>query len=579
MNYIISLLWIVIFSAIFIYGKISFALFTLIILAICFSLLAIKIARLKSTKNVNQLKQQLSEINENNIITKKIDIRTGNGNNQFAEITTLINKLIACFQTAYHKLEQEDKQLIQRLEKQNSDLERKAFETKSSKQNINTMNQPDVINHLAHYDPLTSLPNQIFFNEILNKTINRSKRHNKLFAILILSIKENSSNDSFEHPLSDNIIKIISAEIQHTLRSEDIIAQLGGGEFIILLNDIGKSKFASTVAEKLLHIFLKPAEANDTELNLICNIGICIYPNDGQSLETLLNHVNEALYKATQLGRNTYQFYAQDMDLEAREYINIGTALREAIKNNELSLYYQPKLHIKRGHIIGVESLIRWSHPKYGLVSPSKIISLAEESNLIMQIGEWTLLEACKTNKYWQKEGYEHITIGVNLSPKQFYHPELIKILTKVLEDTQLNPRYLELEINEITVMSDMEKAESILDQIRSTGAQLSLDHFGTGYTSISHLKKFPIGSIKIDPNFIKGLPNNPNDLAITHAIILLAHDLGLEVVAEGVETAEQVETLTSQNCDVIQGYFLSHPLPAQQIILQFKKLMDKVMI
>jgi EAL domain-containing protein (putative c-di-GMP-specific phosphodiesterase class I) len=292
----------------------------------------------------------------------------------------------------------------------------------------------------------------------------------------------------------------------------------------------------------------------------------------------LLKNAHAAFESSKYTGKFIYKFYSDDVDTEAREYIKLKQSLSNAIKNNELVILYQPKFHIKRGNIIGVEALLRWNHPQLGMLSPSKFIPLAEETGLINQIGEWILREACKANKHWQDENYEHICVGVNLSPKQFYDPMFTSYLTKVLSDTGMNPNFLELEITEKTVMDDLDAATDILQKIKSTGVQLSIDHFGTGYTSISHLKRFPINTVKIDSSFIKGIPHIPNDVAITNAFISLVHHLGLEVVAEGVETEDQMQYLTSQNCDIIQGFFLSKPLNEEEIILEFKKIMDKVL-
>ena len=266
------------------------------------------------------------------------------------------------------------------------------------------------------------------------------------------------------------------------------------------------------------------------------------------------------------------------MDAEASEYIHMEKSLRNAITNNELTLYYQPKIHLKTGSITRLEALIRWVHPEIGVMNPEKFLPIAEETGLIHPIGEWALREACKMNKQWQDAGYAHMSVAVNLSPKQFYHPNIVQIIATALKETGLNPNYLELEITETAMMDDANKATTILADIKSTGVQISIDHFGAGYFSISQLKKFPLTLLKIDQSFIKGIPNNPNDSAITTAIIALAHNLGLEVVAEGVETAEQVQYLSLQNCDMVQGYFLSQPLPAEQIVLQFKKLIEGVL-
>jgi EAL domain-containing protein (putative c-di-GMP-specific phosphodiesterase class I) len=267
------------------------------------------------------------------------------------------------------------------------------------------------------------------------------------------------------------------------------------------------------------------------------------------------------------------------MNAEAHEFMQLRVGLRKALFNNELELFYQPRLHLKRGSIVGIEALMRWNHPKLGLINPSKFIPIAEETGLIFEIGDWALREACKINKKWQDKGQGHLTMSVNLSSKQFFHPLIDETIAKILRETELNPKYLELEITERDIMEDVAQATIILNKLKNIGVQIAIDHFGSGYTSISYLKQFPVNVIKIDPGFIKGVQINPNDSAITSAIIALVHNLGLEVIAEGVETAEQVLFLGNHNCDMVQGYYLSHPLPAHKIILQFKNLMDNVMI
>ncbi len=427
-----------------------------------------------------------------------------------------------------------------------------------------------------HQDNLTQLPNRIFFTDALNKAMSHAKRHQKKLAILIIDIDGfKKTNETLGHQFGDYVLNKFGERLTKTLRTEDLLARLGGDEFIVLLSDINKPKFASVVAEKILHACYKPIK----EFFLTASIGICIFPDDGNSLEELLDNANKALFKAKQAGGNRYQFYTNEMDAEAREFIKLENALQQSILNNELILYYQPKLNIKNGNITGIEALVRWAHPELGILNPAQFIPIAEETGFITKISEWALREACKTNKHWQDEGYEHLTVSLNLSPKQFRDENIATNIATILTETGLNPQYLELEINEATVMDNIEIATQRLTNIKAVGVQLSIDHFGAGYTSISHLKRFPINAIKIDQNYIKGVPNNPNDSAITNAFIALGHQLGFDVVAEGVETAEQVQYLTSQNCDMIQGYFLSHPLPAAKIELQFKKLMDRALL
>ena len=470
-------------------------------------------------------------------------------------------------------------QEIQNLKNLNNQLQHQMIEYNAS---VKTKKDyyKDEIASLMQSNHLNTLQSHIFFNETLNKAIHHSNRHKKILAMLSINIDSfKTIISSYGREAADEILRVMTDRFLKVLRTEDILKKFEEDEFIVLLTDIGKPKFASTVAEKLLRACKQPLKMNDKEFFLTLSIGICIYPGDGESLEELLEHGNLVLDTVKQAGGNNYQFYTNEMDIEAREYIKLGQALRQAIENNQLVLYFQPKLHLKQGDIIGVECLIRWFHPEFGAIEPSKFIKLAEETGLILTLGEWVLYEACKINKYWQDEGFEHMTIGINLSHKQFYHPDIVKAISKALIATGLNPNYLELEITETTVMDDIELASRILNEIKAIGVKITIDHFGTGYTSITHLKKLPVSTLKIDQSFIKGIPYNLDDLAITNAFIALAHHLGLQIVAEGVETAEQVQYLAAQNCDMIQGYFLSYPLSAQKITSQFKKLMDNVLL
>lgn len=396
---------------------------------------------------------------------------------------------------------------------------------------------------------LAELPNRLFFNEILKKSINHAKRHHKILGVMLIESKNT---------------ELINT-LQSALRTDDILAVLDTdrGLYGILLSDIGQPKFLGIIIEKIKTMCR----------GISFRAGICSYPNDGDTLEQLLQHAEEALTQA-----KDYQFYSASLDKEARDYYELSMALKNAITDNQLQLYYQPKLHLKQGNISGIEALIRWEHPTLGLMNTGHMIKLAEETGLIASIGEWAIKEACLRNKYWQKEGYEHLTIGVNVSPKQFYDKNFIRKLEAIFEETQLNPEFLELEINESTVMGRVDDALTILENIKALGVKVTIDHFGVGYTSISHLKLFPINHLKIDHSFIKGLPNTPNDMAIVNAFIALAHHLGFEVIAEGVETPEQVQYLSLQGCDIVQGYFLSDPLSAEQMELQLKKITDEVM-
>lgn len=546
-------------------------------LAIASFLISIALLRSAYIKNIEQLKEQMDKIDTSASSLDHVSVRS---DDEITSIETHINDYLCTIQDLHESYEKKMIASVQAFEIEKQQLQQ-AIAAAIKPADSTPQLDPDTeyLKRIAKHDNLTALPNRVFFNEILNKAINHAKRRSKILALLLINIDSfKKISASLSANDSELIVKEIGKRFTNVLRTEDVLAKLDGDQFIVLLNDIVKPKFASSVAEKILQVCSHPMKIDTHEFALSANIGICVFPNDGDSLEHLLKNAENALFKATHSGPNVYQFHTHELDVEAREYIQMEAALRQAIHNNELTLYYQPKFSIKRGEIVGLEALMRWEHPELGIINPSKFIPLADETGLIMHIGEWAIREACRTSKYWQDEGYEHLTVSLNLSSRQFHHPEIAKIIANAVKSTGLNPKYLEFEITETTVMQNIELATKILNGIKATGTQLSLDHFGTGYTSISALKQFPISRIKIDQTFIKSIPTIPNDMAITSAVIALAHNLGFEVVAEGVETAEQVQFLSQQNCDMVQGYFLGHPQSADRIVLQFKKLHDEVL-
>lgn len=523
---------------------------------------------------IEKLDGEVRNVTENHSLNERIRIK--NTGDEVSVMADNINLLLGNIQTLSQRKESEANESAKKLEEMNIHLQQEiSARSRTEKMVVNR----DYLMQLGKNDEITSLPNGIQFNEILVKSIIHSRRRQQTLAILLVNLDLfKLVQDTFGQSNGNLILQEMSKRIQNVLRKEDVLAKLDGDEFIILLNDIAKPKYASMVARKILNTCSALLKVDTQEFTITASIGISIYPNDGMSLEEILENADRALFKAKQAGGNVYQFHADEIQTEAVEYIQLETALRKAIHNNELALYYQPKFRLTTGKITAVEGLMRWEHPTLGIISPAKFIPLAEESGMIMQIGEWALHEACQRISYWQNEGFEHITVALKLSHKQFNHPDMVKMLKNVLSNYKINPEYIELEITEKTVMENVEAAAAILDKIRETGVQLSIDHFGTGYTVISYLKQFPLAAIKIDQSYIRGIPNNPNDVAITSALIALAHQLGLEVVAEGVENPEQIQFLTAQNCDVVQGYFLSHPVSAQKIVQQFRKLQDEVL-
>lgn len=556
--------------SIYLTGKksIDYYLISFLTLGILFSILMMWLLRALIIKRLERLDHEVAEIGSTHSIHKRVD---ASGSDELSAVSIEINHMLDIIEASHQQLENRVHERTHELQKTNIKLQDEIAERKSVEQELIVHKEHLV--RLAHYDNLTSLPNRVFFNEILNKAIGHAKRHTKTLAILFVDLDRfKNINDALGHTVGDLVLKEIGKRLATITRAGDILARLGGDEFILLLNDISDAKLAGPVAEKILQICAQPIKVDTQEFFMTASIGISVYPNDGNSLEDLQKNADMAMYKAKRSGGGLYQFYAREMDEAAHEHIKLEASLRKAIQNNEFVLYFQPQMNLHTNAINRVEALIRWEHPELGLINPMKFIPFAEETGLILPIGEWALHEACRLAKQWQTEGYEPISVAVNISPKQFKHQDVAQIVEDALKEHQLDPQYLEVEITETAVMDNVDITISKLNKIHSMGVQISVDDFGTGYTSINYLRQFPVSVLKIDQTFIKGIPENQNDIAITSAVIALGHNLGLEVVAEGVESAEQLEYLSLHRCDFIQGYFLSRPLPAAKVVEQFKK-------
>lgn len=424
-----------------------------------------------------------------------------------------------------------------------------------------------------YYDKLTNLPNRIYFNEILTKYMTHAKRHKKFLALLFIDIDNfDKVNLQYGEDAGDEILIKIANAFKETLRTDDLIARFGSDEFMLLLSDLDDAKYVGSIADKLMTVAKKEITYQKKPVPMTISMGIAIYPNDGDTLEELEKNTDKALFKAKQDGGNQYRFTAEQLQHAALEYLQLESALRSALTNNELILYYQPQLSLEKGEIKSVEALIRWEHPHLGLIHPEKFIPIAEKTGLIHRIGEWTINEACKTIKIWQDEGYQSLTVAINISSSQFHDPQLKTQLAETLKKYNLSGESLEIEVSESTVMHDIEYAVEKLNSLKELGICIALDDFGTGYTSINYLRQFPLSVLKIDQTFIRGIPHNRNDAAITSAVINLGHNIGLNVVAEGVENIKQIQYLAEHKCDLIQGYFFSRPLPAAKVVMQFKK-------
>jgi diguanylate cyclase (GGDEF)-like protein len=421
------------------------------------------------------------------------------------------------------------------------------------------------LQHQAFFDTLTELPNRIWFNQQLTQALHQASRQDTLMAVMFLDLDcFKNINDTLGHSVGDRILQAFAGRLASCVRAGDVIARWGGDEFTLLLPHIQAAEDTINLAQRILNTLKSPFDFAGHQLYIKTSIGIAIYPQDGQDGETLLKNADAALYRAKERGRNHYRFYSSTMTSQASLLLNLENFLRIAIEKNELQLDYQPQIKLKTSKVSGMEALLRWYHPELGHVSPVKLIPLAEKTDLALPISEWVLKTACRQCKTWQKEGLGTIPVAVNLSPRQFLQTELVDMLSQILTDCQLEPQLLELEITEHTLMQNLDLARSQLEQLQKLGVRLSMDDFGTGYSSLSYLQKLPFNTIKIDQSFVHALQDNPQDMAIISAIIAVGRSFQLRVIAEGVETLQQLELLQRLNCEEVQGDWFSRPLKAE---------------
>lgn len=428
------------------------------------------------------------------------------------------------------------------------------------------------MNYIAFHDELTGLPNRHFFKLRLTQMLKEAEENKQMFALIFLDLDRfKNINDTLGHSNGDLLLQIVGERIQNSLNGRGIVARLGGDEFTILLPDITHLSKATREADRLIEEFAKPVIIDGYELYITASLGIAFYPHDGNTVDKLMKHVDTAMYQAKDCGMNNYMVYTSAMNEKGMQRFKLESSLRKAIQNEEFVVYYQPQINILSGDIIGLEALIRWQHPELGLVPPSDFIPLAEETGLILAIGDWVLKTACHQIKIWQNEGLGPIRVSVNLSTRQFLQHNLVSKISEILTETELEPDNLELEITESMTM-DVEHAIATLNELKKIGINLSLDDFGTGYSSLSYLKKFSVDHLKIDRSFVRDILTDSNDADIVATIIAMAHSLGLSVIAEGVETMAQLQYLKGLGCDKVQGYLFSPPLPADLIGKELRK-------
>jgi diguanylate cyclase (GGDEF)-like protein len=437
----------------------------------------------------------------------------------------------------------------------------------------------EFIRYQANHDLLTGLPNRSLFSDRLEMAIALAQRNQAHLAVMFLDLDRfKSINDTLGHSIGDQLLQGVAQRLKNTLRQEDTFARWGGDEFIILLPHLSDPTEAGLTAERMLAEFEQPFYIDSHELYISPSIGIAVFPGDGDDRETLVKHADTALYQAKQAGRNNFQFFDLALASSTPKILNLEKRLRQALEAQQFILHYQPQVNLKTGQITGVEALLRWQDPGMGLVSPQIFMPTVEESGLIVPIGEWVLRTACRQNKVWQDQGLSPITVAVNLSARQLRQQNLTSIIAKTLKETGLDPHYLELEITETTAVQDVELTKTVLEDIQRMGVKISMDDFGTGYSSLSYLQQLPLDSLKIDRSFITDLASNPKDAQIVTAIVSMAHGLTLNVIAEGVETKEQLRFLQGLNCQEGQGYFFNRPLGAADataVLAEGKKSLD----
>lgn len=425
----------------------------------------------------------------------------------------------------------------------------------------------ETIRYLAYHDALTGLPNRTLFNDRLNLALEQAHRSREKLAVLFLDLDRfKLVNDTLGHAMGDRLLKEVAKRLISCLPKGNTVARLGGDEFTIILPKVTRLKDVVKSSKKILE-GLKPSfNLEGQEAYITTSLGVSLYPSDGEDSETLLKNADTAMYKAKERGRNNYQFYTPAMNAKALKQLTLENRLHRAIEQEEFVVYYQPQVELRNGEIIGVEALTRWQHPELGLLPPSDFIPLAEETGLIIPLGEWVLRKACTQNKIWQDGGLGPLRVAVNLSVRQFQQSDLVETVAAILKETGIEPQWLELEITESMAMQDLDFTIKILAELRKMGIQISIDDFGSGYSFLNSLKKLPIHALKIDQSFISELTIDSQDAAIANAVIVLAHSLGLEVTAEGVETQEQLSFLKEQRCDKMQGYLFSRPIAADSL-------------
>jgi diguanylate cyclase (GGDEF)-like protein/PAS domain S-box-containing protein len=426
----------------------------------------------------------------------------------------------------------------------------------------------EAVRFVATHDALTKLPNRVMFAQRLEHALSQAARHGRRLAVLFIDLDRfKIINDTLGHDVGDALLREVARRLSESLRASDTVARLGGDEFVVLLEELSDPMYVTAVAHKLLAALAQPVILEAREYHVTASIGASAFPDDSADAQALLKNADIAMYRAKEQGRNTFQFYSAQLNLHTVERLTLESGLRRALERDELRLHFQPQVELRTGRISGVEALVRWQHPEHGLLAPARFIAIAEETGLIVPIGNWVLQAACDAHREWARRGLPPLRVSVNLSARQFAHDNLIRDIRSLMGGGGFGTGRLELEITESMVMRDPDRVVALLRELRQAGVRVSIDDFGTGHSSLAYLKRFPVDSLKIDHSFIAGVPDDLGDVAITHAVIGMAHNLGMKVIAEGVETKVQRDFLANQGCDEYQGYFFSAPVSAEEML------------
>ena len=428
--------------------------------------------------------------------------------------------------------------------------------------------QEERIRYQAYHDSLTGLPNRASFAEHLDEAMRRAKRAGWPLALLFLDLDNfKRVNDSLGHDAGDRLLRVAAERIRRAVREADMLFRMGGDEFTVLLEDVRGPEEAAMVASRVLEAMAEPLQLQHHEISVTASIGIALYPRDDVVAERLLKSADTAMYRAKELGRNRYAFFAPEMNERVESQILVEAALRRGLKNHEFVLHFQPRVSVASGRATGAEALLRWRHPEWGLVEPARFVPLLEETGMVVPVGAWVLAEACRQARSWQDAGLPPLRVSVNLSSRQFRSETLLESVSEALRASRLQPQMLELELTESLLVENVEHAMGVMGKLKAIGAAISIDDFGTGYSSLGYLKRFPIDSLKIDKSFVRDIATSPKDAAIVKAISALARSLGIGLIAEGVEEAWQVEFLRGRHCTEMQGFLFSRALPPEQMV------------